>query len=102
VFWQVPRAATGWPPGGEAQRHMEGVSSPTRLTIPHQIHPKFTGDTLDLNKVAYIVESLIKTVRLGEQSTVKLVSRSGGLFRKIMTFIGQGAKAIKYFIFGPE
>lgn len=25
-----------------------------------------------------------------------------GLFRKIMTFIGQGAKAIKYFIFGPE
>ena len=55
-----------------------------------------------MNIVAYIVESLIKTVRLGEQSTVKLVSRSGGLFRKIMTFIGQGAKAIKYFIFGPE
>ena len=25
-----------------------------------------------------------------------------GLFRKIMTYVGGGAKAIKYFCFGPE
>ena len=49
LCWQIPRAPTGWPPGGGAERHMDG-----------------------------------------------------GLFRKIMTFVGQGAKAIKYFIFGPE
>ena len=41
-MYLVPRAATGWPPGSGAERHMKG-----------------------------------------------------GLFRKIMTFIGQGAKAIK-------
>eukprot|EP01050_Picozoa_sp_SAG11_P021156 SAG11_NODE_3708_length_2267_cov_1.899908_1_plen_90_part_00 len=26
----------------------------------------------------------------------------GGLFRKIMAFVGSGAKAVKYFQFGPE
>ena len=26
----------------------------------------------------------------------------GGLFRKVMTLIGSGAKALQYFAFGPE